>query len=180
MSKNNINNDTKDPYLEVQIKLKPKSDKKKPSPFIIPEDELDEFGNYVEKFPLTNFDDEGRKDLRNLPVTYKTFQNTIETSFSRQISYYRHLYYIGLGLSSASILTTGFLFKKKHKYIDYMFFTTGSLLFGCLYLRELAYGDSINRVNVGAFNILTTERKTYFQKEIDVTKALKKLKEKLE
>eukprot|EP01080_Neovahlkampfia_damariscottae_P009528 gene9528-1734_t len=174
MSKNK-----EEPYFEVQIKLKPKS-KDKQNPFLIPEDQLDEFGNYTEKFPLQNFNDQGRKDLLNLPVTYKTFQNNIETAFSRQISHYRHLYNAGLVVTTASVLSTGYFLRQKHKYIDYMFLISGSLLFGCLYLRDLAYGDAINRVNVEAFKIMTEERKLYFQKEFDVSKGLKSLKEKME
>jgi phosphosulfolactate synthase (CoM biosynthesis protein A) len=170
-----MNENSKDPYFEVQIKLKPKEakDVKK-----IPIDQVDEFGSYETKFPMENFDiDDGHKDLNTLPVTHKTFLNSIETGFSRQIAEWRSIYKAGALLSTISVLSTGYMWRTKHVHLDSMLLATATLLYGTFYFRQLGYGESLNRVNVGTFKILTEEQKKMISKSVDVKQGLKILKE---
>jgi hypothetical protein len=170
-----MNENSKDPYFEVQIKLKPKETKDVKK---IPIDQVDEFGSYENKFPLENFNiDDGHKDLNTLPVTHKTFLNTIETGLSRQIAEWRSIYKAGALLSTVSVLSTGYMWRTKHVYLDSMLLTTATLLYGTFYFRQLGYGETLNRVNIGAFKILTEEQKKMITKGVDVTQGLKVLNE---
>ena len=122
---------------------------------------------YQFDYPMYNFDSKSYRRIPYLDPRFAAFKQHQEDGFALNVARVRELSgYHKIPLIASVLVTGGLLWKKpKEKITGYMLLLTSGIAFSYLYLRDMAYGSMINRVNIEAHKIINTERKTYFLSE---------------